>query len=217
MIKFRCSSLYKIMTKPRSGGGLSETAKTHIKQLVIEDVYGVGGFDGNRYTRKGQMMEDEAIRAIGLVTATMPKKHEGRLENDWLTGECDLLLGDRLLDTKCSWSADTFPWFKEDAAKAVKESGYDWQMRGYMWLYDRPASEVVYVLLPTPVDLLGFNDDPYEHTTRIEDIPLKRRIQRVLIERDESLEAKIAENVELARAYMAELYNEHPKYRENAA
>lgn len=200
------------MAKPRSGGGLSETAKTHVKQLVIESVYGFGRSISNKYTRKGQMMEDEAISSVGLVTGDFLFKHEGRVENDFISGECDVLLPNGIVDTKCSWSADTFPWFYDDAVKAVKESGYDWQMRGYMWLYDRPAAEVIYVLLPTPVDLLGFGDDPYDHTTRVEGIPLERRIQRVRVERDADLEQQIAEKVALARDYMTELYNEHPHF-----
>jgi len=179
-----------------------------IKQHVIEDAYGHRRDIGNKYTKKGQMLEDEAIRVIGLVTASMPRKHQGRLENEWISGECDLIDDSSIRDTKCSWSIETYPFFQCDADKAVKESGYDWQGRGYMWLYDRPVHHIHYVLLPTPFDLLGEFDDPYMHTELVNLIPLKNRIKTVTIERDKSLEDAIAHNVELARAFQVELMKE---------
>ena len=204
----RCSSLYKLMTKARSGDGLSETAKTHIKELVVADVYGVSRNISNKYTKKGVLLEDEAIKAIGLVTATRPRKNTDRLNNGFITGECDLIDDQCIRDTKCSWSAETFPFFQEDADKAVKESGYDWQGRGYMWLYDRPVHHIHYVLLPTPFELLGEFDDVEMHVNLPQTIPLKRRIKTVSVERDRELEQLIEHKVGLARIYAANLYAE---------
>lgn len=195
------------MTNPKSGTGLSETAKSMIKQSVIEDVYGRTEIK-SKYLDKGLMLEDEAIKAVGLITARQPKKHTGRVSNYWISGECDFISASCIEDTKCSWSIDTFPFFQEDAEKEVKKAGYDWQGQGYMWLYDRPVHYVHYVLLPTPYELLGFNDSPEFHIELVEKIPLKKRIKTVTIKRDESLYPKIIEKVTLAREYYNRLLEE---------
>lgn len=208
MLKIRCSSIGALMSKPKSGSGLSETAKSMIKTAVIESIYGRFTEVETKYTRKGKMLEDEAIKAIGLITARMPKKHIGRIENDWISGECDFISKSCIEDTKCSWSVDTFPFFQEDAEKEVKKAGYDWQGQGYMWLYDRPVHYVHYVLLPTPFELLGFNDSAELHIELVEKIPLKKRIKTVVIERNESLHEQIIEKVALARVYAADLRGE---------
>ena len=204
MFKARCSSLHLLMTKPKSGTGLSESAKSMIKQSVIEDVYGRTEIK-SKYLDKGNLLEDEAIKAVGLITARQPKKHKGRLSNDWITGECDFLSASCIEDTKCSWSIDTFPFFQEDAEKDVKKAGYDWQGQGYMWLYDRPVHYVHFVLLPTPYELLGFNDSPEFHIELVEKIPLKKRIKTVVIERNESLHEQIIEKTLIAREYYDKL------------
>ena len=33
---------------------------------------------------------------------------------------------------------------------------YEWQMRGYMWLYNRDCAIVDYCLVDTPEDLIGY-------------------------------------------------------------
>lgn len=207
MFKARCSSLHLLMTKPKSGSGLSESAKSMIKQSVIEDVYGRTEIK-SKYLDKGNLLEDEAIKAVGLITARQPKKHVGRVSNEWISGECDFISPSCIEDTKCSWSIDTFPFFQEDAEKEVKKAGYDWQGQGYMWLYDRPVHYVHYVLLPTPYELLGFNDSPEFHIDLVEKIPLKKRIKTVVIKRDESLYESIIEKVTLAREYYDKLMAE---------
>lgn len=207
MFKARCSSLHLLMTRPKSGSGLSETAKSMIKQSVIEDVYGRTEIK-SKYLDKGNLLEDEAIKAVGLITARQPKKHKGRMANEWISGECDFISPSCIEDTKCSWSIDTFPFFQEDAEKDVKKAGYDWQGQGYMWLYDRPVHYVHFVLLPTPYELLGFNDSQEFHIDLVEAIPLKKRIKTVVIERDESLYDAVIEKVTLAREYYDKLMAE---------
>jgi hypothetical protein len=207
MFKARCSSLHLLMTKPKSGTGLSETAKSMIKQSVIEDVYGRTEIK-SKYLDKGNLLEDEAIKAVGLITARQPKKHKGRMANEWISGECDFISPSCIEDTKCSWSIDTFPFFQEDAEKDVKKAGYDWQGQGYMWLYDRPVHYVHFVLLPTPYELLGFNDSQEFHIDLVEKIPLKKRIKTVVIERDESLYEQVIEKVTIAREYYNKLLAE---------
>lgn len=203
----RCSSLSKIMTMPKSGNGLSETAKSEVKSILLREKYGFSAFTGNSQTQKGIECEDEAIQLLGALHFKKYVKHEGRVENKWLSGECDVLTQDAVHDLKCPWSLDSFPIFSSDneAADKAKKAGYDWQMRGYMMLYDRPVAHVHFILLPTPTHLLRFGDDEYMHRDCVESVPLKHRIRTVTIERDLAIEEKIKERVVMAQRYAENL------------
>lgn len=211
MYKARCSSLKSLMTgRPLKSGGLDfgDTVKSMIKRQVIFDVFGYRKSTDNQYTEKGKILEDDAIRAVGLLTGTMPIKNTERRNNQWIQGECDVLTPTALRDIKCSWSMDTHPWFIEDAEAKVKECGYDWQGQGYMWLWDREVHYVDFVLLPTPSTLLKPWDDEIEHIDMVQAIPLQHRITTVKIERDESMQEAIKARMAQAIPYYVDRYNE---------
>ena len=211
MYKARCSSLKSLMTgRPLKSGGLDfgDTVKSMIKRQVIFDVFGYRKSTDNQYTEKGKILEDDAIRAVGLLTGTMPIKNTERRNNQWIQGECDVLTPTALRDIKCSWSMDTHPWFIEDAEAKVKECGYDWQGQGYMWLWDRELHYVDFVLLPTPSTLLKPWDDEIEHIDMVQAIPLQHRITTVKIERDESMQEAIKARMAQAIPYYVDRYNE---------
>ena len=211
MYKARCSSLKSLMTgRPLKSGGLDfgDTVKSMIKRQVIFDVFGYRKSTDNQYTEKGKILEDDAIRAVGLLTGTMPIKNTERRNNQWIQGECDVLTPTALRDIKCSWSMDTHPWFIEDAEANVKECGYDWQGQGYMWLWDREVHYVDFVLLPTPSTLLKPWDDEIEHIDMVQAIPLQHRITTVKIERDELMQEAIKARMTQAIPYYVDRYNE---------
>jgi hypothetical protein len=213
MFKCRASQLKKLMTEPKlkadkEAGNLSETARTMVREQLLLDLFGFKNYVETKYTRKGIMLEAQAIDVIGLATFTEAVKNTERKENDWITGECDIVQPDCIRDTKCSWSIDTFPWTKAEAGAAVKDSGYDWQGQAYMWLWDKPRHYVDYVLLPTPHDLLGFYDEASMYIYAVEAIPMDKRITSVIIERDESLHELIIAKVKAARLYYDALKNE---------
>lgn len=211
MYKARCSSLKNLMTgRPLKSGGLDfgDTVKSMIKRQVIFDVFGYRKSTDNQYTEKGKILEDDAIRAVGLLTGTMPIKNTERRNNQWIQGECDVLTPTALRDIKCSWSMDTHPWFIEDAEAKVKECGYDWQGQGYMWLWDRDMHYVDFVLLPTPSTLLKPWDDEIEHIDMVQAIPLQHRITTVKIERDELMQEAIKARMTQAIPYYVDRYNE---------
>lgn len=188
------------MTKAKSGDGLSETAKSHIKECVLEKLYGFRDFTGNKYTQKGIELEELAIETISELHDTFYVKHEGRLFNKWLTGECDILTPDAIHDVKCPWSIGTHPFFDSEAEDAVKKAGYDWQGRAYMMLYERDVFHVHYVLLPCPEKLVGY-DNPDMLISAVEAIPLVNRVKTVTIKRDLAIEEKIKERCLVAQAY----------------
>ena len=199
----RCSALSKIMTKSRSKSSpLSETAKTFVMEKAKEDFYGIRPNISNKFTEKGIRNEDLGIEMVNQSRFMEFKKNTERISTDWLTGECDINTGDKIIDIKCSWSFDTFPAFQEEAEKAVKKSGYDWQLRGYMMLYNRPMGEVIYCLTTTPPDLLSPYDDTDLHD--VEHIDINNRMTSVKVERDEVKESEILMQYKIANEYYKE-------------
>ncbi len=210
----RCSALSKIMTKSRSKNSpLSETAKSFVMEKAKEDFYGIRANISNKFTEKGIKNEEVGIEMVNQARFMDFRKNEERITTEWLTGECDINTGDKIIDIKCSWSFETFPAFQEEADKSVKKSGYDWQMRGYMMLYNKPVAEVIYCLTTTPAELLSPWDNLDLHD--VEHINIQNRMTSVTVERDEVKESEILTQYSIANEYykecMAELENKTQK------
>ena len=96
----------------------------------------------------------------------------------------------------------------EDAQNKAKEYGYDWQMQGYMWLWDKPVAYIDFILLPTPYECLKPWDDEFDHIDMVESIPLQHRIVTVKIERDINAQLAIKKRIAEAVPYYVDRYNE---------
>ena len=67
-MKIRCSQIGKIMTNPRTKGErLSQTTKTYLLELAVEEKYGIHKEFWSRYTDKGNEVEAEAIALVNDV------------------------------------------------------------------------------------------------------------------------------------------------------
>lgn len=202
-LKVRCSELHKIMTKSRSKSSpISEGTKTYVMQKAKEEYFGIKPFFSNKYTEKGIANEPIGIEMVNQVRFMDFVKNEERIDLDWLTGECDINGDERIIDIKCSWSFDTFPVYQEEADKAVKKSGYDWQLRGYMLLYNKPMGEVIYCLTTTPKDLLRFGDDAEFHN--VDSVPIEDRMTCVKVAREKEKEEEMYAQYLLANEYYKE-------------
>jgi len=151
-MKIRCSSLGKLMTSPKSKTEiLSQTAKTYLKELAIEEKFGIRKEFSSRYTDKGNTQEDTAIEmASQVLNLPFALKNTEYFENDFVKGTPDLILEDEIIDIKCSWDGTTFPWFEDE----LPNKDYFWQLVGYMWLTGRSKARVVYCLVDTPEDIV---------------------------------------------------------------
>lgn len=210
-MKARCSMLYRLLPEPKAKSEtISATAKSAVREIVKFDLFGYQSFDGNKYTEKGNELEDQAIRLSGLKRGLALKKNTERRENDWITGECDIYVPSRklIIDTKCSWDIGTHPFFTDEAAEKAKKAGYDIQMQGYMWLWDCEEAQIDFCLLPTPEALINTWQDPTKFIDLVEQIPQHKRITTVTIKRDEKLIEKIKQRVEIAQEYYQQLIKE---------
>ena len=211
---FRCSSLHKLIGDGRSKAAvISDTAKSAIRDIVKEDLYGFRSFTGNQYTQKGNLLEDLAIEMSGKMRFRNYQKHVGRVENELITGECDVLDLERklIIDTKVTWDIGTHPFFQDEAMEKVKKAGYDVQMQAYMWLYDCDVANIDFWLFPCPPELLKDWDDIDQLVHLVEKIDIRERKTTVIIERDEAVIQKIKDKIPHCQNYYEQLFAERSK------
>jgi hypothetical protein len=205
MIKFRCSSIGKLMTEPKSksDGPLSVGAKTYIRQLAAQEIFGIDFEVSSKAMEKGIVCEHESINLLNNVRGLSLAKNTERKTDDYLTGECDLFDAASLRghDIKTSWSAATFPILQIDCEDKL----YEWQMRGYMRLWGAKSWEVNYCLVDTPENLIGF--EPLQMHL-VSHIPDHHRVTTWTVLHDAEKEAAIVEKVKHAREYYAQVIAE---------
>jgi len=200
-MKFRASSLGKLMTSSRSKGeALSQTAKSYIIQKAKEDFYGYKNELTNKYVLKGIEQEQDSIDLLNLVRVENWVKNDKRVENEWISGCCDIITEFSIIDIKSSWSLDTFP----ATSYELKDlNDYEWQGRAYMWLYDMPTFELCYVMVSTHPELLS-QYDPYD-IHEVDHIDPAKRITSITFERDKEMEIQMAERLIEATAFYKEV------------
>ena len=220
--KIRCSAIGKIMTNPRTKGELlSQTAKTYIEEQVIQDKYGIKKQFYSRYTDKGILVEDDAIKLVSdILDLGFTWKNEEHFTNDWMTGTPDVNTDSILLDVKSSWDATTFPFF----ATEIPTKDYYYQLQGYMELTNKTESLLCYCLVNTPEEMVEdevrrahWNANLLEESIDLRDevqkrhnfdhIPDNRRVKVFKVEKDEAVIEAIKERVELCREYYNTLIN----------
>lgn len=146
-VLIRCSSLCRIMTEPRTKaeGILSVGAKTYIRELAQQAIFGVDFEFSSKETEKGILVEQDSIDLLNRVRGLSLVKNTERRTNGLITGEADLYDAERKRghDIKSAWSLKTFRGWREDCEDKV----YEWQMRGYMMLWDADSWNVDYCMV----------------------------------------------------------------------
>jgi hypothetical protein len=220
--KIRCSAIGKIMTNPRTKGELlSQTAKTYIEEQVISDKYGIRKQFYSRYTDKGILVEDDAIKLTSdVLELGFIWKNEDHFSNDFMTGTPDVNTDTVLLDVKSSWDATTFPFF----ATEIPTKDYYYQLQGYLELVGKTEALLCYCLVNTPEEMVEdevrrahWNANLLEESIDLRDevqkrhnfdhIPDNRRVKVFKVEKDEAVIEAIKERVELCREYYNTLIN----------
>ena len=200
-ILFRASALSAIMTDGKGKDELSVGAKTYVTKLAKEFVYGYDERITSKYMDKGIRVEDASIDLYNAVKLTSYAKNTERRQNAWITGEADIVATHKIIDIKSSWCLTTFPVLAEQG----EDKGYEWQLRAYMMLWDKPYAEIAYCLVSTPDDLIGW-EAPSLH--QVDHINRELRVTLVPYERDLVLEEKIKVKVDAARLYYEQIVRE---------
>lgn len=234
-VLFRCSSIGRLMTEPKSIDPtlitpdiqkildskkrtdeekvrlealklrtLSEGAKTYVRDLVRQEIWGVDFDSSSKYTEKGIAVEGQALELINRVRGLDLSKNTERRSDDLLTGEADTIdtLNQEGWDVKSSWSLQTFPVFEKDCYDPL----YEYQMRGYMRLWDMDRWHVAYAMVDTPDALLGRYEPLPLHL--VSHIPDYMRLTIWTIERDRQIERQIVIKLQAARNYYEQCIKE---------
>lgn len=215
--KFRCHMLPELMTNSRSKSDpLSETTKSKLSEIWIEEVYGRKNYDTkNKYTEKGIECESDSLTLIEQVTGNVYFKNKLELENDFIKGTPDVKTP--LIDVKTAWNIFTFK--DVDEKKALKR--YCYQLLGYMWLTESDKGSLAFTLINTPehimYDELRLKAYKYPEIDQSEevmeqfkknyifdDIPAEQRLKIFEVARNDEDIAEIEKRVTLWREFLKE-------------
>jgi hypothetical protein len=220
-MKVRCSQIGKIMTNPRTKRErLSQTTKSYILELAIQEKYGIHKEFWSRYTDKGNEVEPEAIKLTeSVLDVGFIYKNEEQFSNEWVTGKPDVNT-DVLIDVKSSWDAFTF--FDKVIENELNNKDYYYQLQGYMWLTDKQEALLCYCLIDTPLQIVE-DEIRREHWKQnlisessdlrefVEDkhtfmhIPKEKRVKTHVVKRDDEVIEAIKTRIEECNEYYNEI------------
>ena len=169
-----------------------------VKSSTIRTLYfGVREEISSKAMQKGIDCEQQSIDLLNNVEFRLSKpyvKNSERKSNQWITGECDIYDAESrtIRDIKTSWSIATYPLFADNA------NDYEWQMRGYMMLWDCDTAIVDYCLVDTPEHLIGYEQRELHIVSHIDP---EKRVKSFAFERDEQKEQRIKERCEQLQEY----------------
>lgn len=230
-VNIRCSSLSVLFTEPRDAaakkaGELSKTAKTHLYKVYIKALWGKDRDITTKYTEKGKLCQEDATTLLSLLDKAFYTTNKVRKSNEWITGECDIELPEEIQDVKCSWDAESFA---PNIMESISDE-HNYQLQGYMWLWDKPKAKVRHCLVSAPPKILM--DEKYrllrqmdvateespefvnawkelEFNLTFDEIPPEHRVIDKIVYRDESIISQIPDKVQKAREYLKELNDKH--------
>ena len=184
---------------------LSETAKSYIKKKAKEHFFGYSSSITTKPMIKGKDWEEESIALVNQVRGSFYIKNNERFENEFLTGEPDIILDDMIIDVKTSWSLETWPAIPDEGVN----KDYMWQLFAYCWLLDKQEAELIYCMIDTDDLLLGDWDNRSIHKVSHID-PTKRITVLKYAMLDEYID-QMKEKLPAATEY----YNEYTKQLNN--
>lgn len=184
---------------------LSETAKSYIKKKAKEHYFGFSSSITTKPMIKGKDWEEESIALVNQVRGSFYIKNKERFENEFLTGEPDIILDDCIIDIKTSWSLETWP---ATPGEGVNKD-YMWQLFAYCWLLDKTEAELIYCMIDTDDLLLGDWDNRSIH--KVSHIDPTKRITvlkyAMLDEYIDQMKEKLPAATEYYNEYINQLNN----------
>ena len=209
--ELRDALLLKRDAKPE----LSKGGKSYIKELWLENNYGIKQELNNKYIDKGNEVERLSIK---LAELTMDigelNKNQEHFKNNFVCGTPDVITKDYVIDIKSSWSAATFPFFEEKITNNI----YLWQLKAYMWLTNINKAYLSYCLVSTPeiliqdeikrvswkkgeIEISDQTEDQVREFHNLDKIPITERVKNFQVNLTKLDIENMKEKVKLAREY----------------
>ena len=215
-----------LLSKKNAKPILSPGAVKYLKELFKELTFQRTKELKSKYLDKGLAVEHLSIEMLNEVFGYDFEKNSERFENDWFSGEPDIINNDEVIDIKSSWDFTTFPMMDEE----IENQNYFYQLQAYMDLLGLDKARLIYVLVDTPMQIIqnekykvsselgllttelqyDLPDDldlEIERNLTYEDIPKEARIKIFEVQKDEETLKNIKTMITLARQYLVELNN----------
>lgn len=215
--KFRASSIAKLMVNSRKKSDpLSETTKSYLQEIFIEEVFGRKKVVTTPAMQKGTIVESDSLDIVQKAHGFTYFKNNKRFENEYTSGTPDVIdkKNSRVVDIKSSW--DLWSFFKVDSKVAKKN--YYYQVLTYMWLTNTKKASLMYTLTNTPEHLMysesqklsySIGQEQAEEITRnnhtFDDIPDEIRVKEFKFEYEENEIVLIIEKIKLCREYLSNM------------
>ena len=195
LYRHRASQSGLLLTNGKDELKLGTSLISYLKKNYAEQKYGVREEIHSKYLEKGVHCEAEAIdvcaERLGLG---MLEKNLVHFNDEHFQGTPDCYTSDLVIDTKCSWSAETFL----DAVTSPINKDYEAQLQVYMHLLGLKKAKLVYVLLDTP-DFVNYgNEVTYSH------LPIEQRFFAFDLEYDPKMIEAMQEKVTNARTFLTQ-------------
>ncbi len=227
-------TLDSLIFKKNAPPSLGDTCISYLKEVYVWEKYGkepVGGAERSKYTMKGKLVEDDSITMLSRIDSLSYKKNDLRFTNNYLTGEPDIIvskdgIASKIIDIKSSYD---FATLLSNIGSPLN-SLYKYQVQGYMALTGASEGEVCYCLVNMPQEIItaekkrifyalnaATEESPeyvrqsnrLENSMTFDEVPIKERIVRFPIQRDEELISKIYKRVEQCREWLTEFDSFH--------
>jgi hypothetical protein len=218
--KFRASAVKNLMTQPKSkaareAGELSQTTKSFLEEIYIEEQFGRKKPISSGPMEKGTIVESDSLDLVASVHDVKYFKNKERFENEFVAGTPDVVVeGDRIIDVKSSWDLWTF--IKVNEKQATKD--YYHQVLVYMWLNNLKKGSLNYVLVNTPDHIMEgesaklawrLGQEMAEEITRknhtFDDIEPSKRLKEYHFEYNEEVVEEIKSKVIRSRQFLQEM------------
>jgi hypothetical protein len=179
--------------------------------------------NGMAFLEKGYVMEADAIKLLSKIDKRDYQKNEELFTNEFIAGKCDIISPERgiVIDVKTSWNINTFLKVRNNPLN----SKYWYQAQGYMELHNVEFSEICFLLLNTPEDLVSrervkllnrfitgeIDRESYEKNCEnlagalaYNNINPKKRVIRFKVKRDKTIMPILYKKVQKCREWLAE-------------
>lgn len=226
--------LLSLIAKRDAPPTLGDGCTSYLKEVYIYEKYGkepVGGSERSKYTLKGKLVEEESIMMLSRIDSQTYTKNDKRFRNSHLQGEPDIIVtqGDsmvKIIDIKSSYDFSTL---LSNIGSPLNPL-YKYQVQGYMALTGALEAEVCYCLVNMPQELINSEkkrlfyatnsateENPeyirqvskLENNMSFDEIPIKERLIRFPVQRDNELIDKIYKRVEACREWLKEFDEIH--------
>jgi len=187
--KIHCSQIGKIMGSSKPAGNLSVTCKTFLKEWYANEYEEIH----SKYIDKGNQVENELIDFMAIQLGYgMAEKNTTTLHDEFMVGTCDVDFPDLVVDVKAPYNRKTL----HDNVDGIN-SDYEWQLQGYMNLYNKPKAILFYGLMDTP-------ETDWTPEVIYSDMPEQERWLAYSVTRNDELIQSIKDRVLMCRAWLEE-------------